>query len=160
MRPIASAAALRAPSVANGSFKRSLVGPTAAATPGWLELELMPALVGAGAVERDGGPLVTHDQSHGGARGTLAAHFHNGRATAGLRVDRPGPGAVRAEWRRLVRLPWRLIRELHAALAVRPPLTGVATRGARLVPLLAAAHSVGELTGLLLGPGTSAELLE
>jgi len=160
MRPIEGPATTRAPSVANGSLKRSLVGPTDAAAPGWLELDLMPRLVGAAAVARDGEPLVTHDQSHGGMRATLAAHFHNGRASAGLRVDRPGLAAARAEWRRLAGLPWRLTRELHAALAVRPPLTGVAARGARLVPLAAAAHSIGELTGLLRGPGASAELLD
>jgi hypothetical protein len=160
MPPLDGAAAKRAPSVANGSFKRAPVGATAALTPGWVELELMPRLVAAGAVARDGGPLVTHDQSHGGARANLAAHFHNGRASAGLRVERPGPGAVRTEWRRLAGLPWRLTRELHAALAVRPPLTGGAARGARLAPLLAVAHAAGELVGLLSGPGASAERLD
>ncbi len=160
MPPLDGATATRAPSVANGSFKRTRVGPTRDVAPGWLELELMPSLVGAGGVARDGGPLVIHDQSHGGTRSTLAAHFHNGRASAGLRVDQPGPRATSREWRRLARLPWRLTRELRTALAVRPPLTGVAARGARLVPLLAVAHSLGELTGLLLGPGASAELLD
>jgi hypothetical protein len=160
MRPIDVAAARRAPSVANGSFKRPLVAQPADAAPGWLELELMPALVGGGQVARDGGPLVVHDQTHGGMRPTLAVHFHNGRASAGLRAEPPGPHAVRAEWRRLVGLPRQLTRELRDALAVRPPLTGMAARGARLVPALAAAHAAGELVGLLVGPGRSADKLE
>ncbi len=84
MRPLDDAPAARAPSVANGSFKRSLVSLPPAPAAGWLELELMPDLVGAGRVARDGGPLVVHDQTHGGWRGTLSAHFHNGRASAGL----------------------------------------------------------------------------
>lgn len=160
MRPIDAAAATRAPSVANGSFKRSLVARPAGVAPGWLELELMPALVGDGKVARDGGPIVVHDQTHGSMWGTLAAHFHNGRASAGLRADPPGPRAVRAEWWRLVGLPRQLNAELRAALAVRPPLTGMAARGARLVPVLAATHAAGELVGLLAGPGSSAEKLD
>jgi hypothetical protein len=160
MPPLDGAAAKRAPSVANGSFKRAPIDATRPVTPGWVELELMPRLVGAGAVARDGGPLVTHDQSHGGVWANLVAHFHNGRASAGLRVERPGVGSVRAEWRRLATLPWRLTRELQTALAARPPLTGVAARGARLGPLLALAHAAGELVGLLSGPGSSAERLD
>jgi glycosyl transferase family 2 len=159
MRPVDGADPRRAPSVANGSFKRSLVG-RAAPPAGWLELELMPRLVSAGEVARDGGPLVTHDQSHGGRRATLVAHFHNGRATTGLRVATPGVAAARREWRRLADLPLRLTRELRDALAVRPPLAGQAARGARLVPLLALAHAAGEATGLLAGPGASAEQLD
>jgi Glycosyl transferase family 2 len=160
MRPIDQTAARRAPSVANGSFKRALVDLPQAPAPGWLELEAMPVLVSGGKVVRDGGPLVTHDQSHGGRRATLAAHFHNGRASAGLRADPPGLGAARAEARRLAGLPRKLIGELRDALEARPPLTGTAARGARLAPLVATAHAAGELTGLLTGPGSSPERLD
>jgi Glycosyl transferase family 2 len=160
MPPIDERAARRAPSVANGSFKRSSVAIPRAPAPGWLELETMPALVSGGRVVRDGGPLVTHDQSHGGPRATLAAHFHNGRASAGLRVDRPGLGAIRAEARRLAGLPGQLIGELQDALRARPPLTGAAAHGARLASLLAIAHVAGELIGLLAGPGSSPDRLD
>jgi hypothetical protein len=160
MPPIDGAAARRAPSVANGSFKRALIEMPPEADPGWLELELNAALLRAGAVARDGAPVVAHDQSHGGMLATLAVHFHNGRATAGLRATRPGPRAAWAERGWIVRLPLRLTRELRAELAARPPLTGVARRGALLVPLLALAHTAGEATGLLSGPGRSAERLD
>ncbi len=160
MPPVDDRPAKRAPSVANGSFKRALGGVPEIPEPGWLELRLMPALVGAGKVVRDGGPLVTHRQSHGAARATLAAHFHNGRACTGLRAARPGPRAVLAERRRLAGLPWRLTREPRAERAVRPPLGREAVAGARLVPLVALAHTAGELAGLLRGPGASAEQLD
>ena len=160
MRPIDQSAARRAPSVANGSFKRASVALPQTPAPGWLELEAMPALVSGGKVVRDGGPLVTHDQSHGGRRETLAAHFHNGRASAGLRADPPGLRAARAEVRRLAGLPRKLIGELRDALRARPPLTGAAAKGARVASLLAMAHVAGELTGLLAGPGSSPEQLD
>jgi hypothetical protein len=160
MRPLDDAPARRAPSVANGSFKRTHVELPSSPAPGWLELELMPDLVGAGRVARDGGPLVVHDQSHGEGRTTISKHFHNGRATAGLRTDSPGLRAAWAEARRLAGLPSLLNRQLRDALAVRPPLEGDAARGARLVPLLGTAHAAGELVGLLAGPGASAEQLD
>jgi hypothetical protein len=160
MLPIDAARARRAPSVANGSFKRERVVEPADRRAGWLELELMPQLVAAGQVARDDGPLVTHVQSHGGVRGTLAAHFHNGRACTGLRADPPGPRAALVEARRLAGLPRRLIGELRAARAMRPSLDCVGAAGARRVPLIALAHTAGEAVGLLAGPGRSAELLD
>jgi hypothetical protein len=160
MPPVDGGPAVRAPSVANGSFKRAPAGLPAEPAPGQVELELMPGLVASGAVARDGGPQVTHDQSHGGAWATLSAHFHNGRASAGMRTSRPGPRAVAAEARRLAGLPRRLTAEVRAALALRPPLTGRAAAGARVVPAVALAHAAGELTGLLVGPGHSAERLD
>jgi hypothetical protein len=160
MRPVDDAPARRAPSVANGSFKRALAGLPERLEPGWLELHRMPELVGAGKVVRDDGPLVTHVQSHGSGRATLAGHFHNGRASAGLRAASPGPRAVLAERRRLAGLPLRIVRETRTALRVRPPLGGRARAGARLLPLVALAHTAGELTGLLRGPGASAEQLD
>jgi hypothetical protein len=160
MPPVPASPGRRAPSVANGSLKRSAVAIPPEPRRGWFELELMPSLLGSGKVMRDDGPRVAHIQSHGGARGTLAAHFHNGRACTGLRALRPGPAAALAERGRIGRLPFRLNRELREALATRPRLDGVAASGARLVPLVGAAHAAGELTGLLLGPGRSAEELE
>jgi hypothetical protein len=158
--PMPAKPTVRAPSVANGSVDLAAAGVAEDLEPGWLETELLPRLTGEGLVARDDGPRVSHVQSHGGARGTLAAHFHNGRATAGLRVDRPGGRALWAERGRIAKSPLRLTRELHAALADRPPLGGRAAAGARLVPLLAAAHTLGEAVGLMAGPGRSAEHLD
>lgn len=151
---------VRAPSVANGSVKRAAAGIPAEPEPGWFETELMLGLIRAGLVARDDGPRVVHVQSHGSPRATLAAHFHNGRATAGLRAQPPGLRALAAERARISRLPFQLAAETRVALADRPPLSGQEARGARLVPVVALAHTVGELTGLLAGPGRSAELLD
>ena len=159
MPPMPDAETVRAPSVANGSVKRARAGIPAEPAPGWFEMTLMADLMGAGLVVRDDGSRVVHIQSQGGWRGTLAAHFHNGRSTAGLRVERPGLRAARAELRRLVRLPGQLTRELRTALSKRPPLTGKAASGARLVPVVASAHALGELAGLLTGPGNSVDKL-
>jgi Glycosyl transferase family 2 len=159
--PMPDRRTVRAPSVANGSVKRALAEIPADPAPGWFETELMGRLMSAGLVVRDDGPRVSHVQTHGGPLATLVAHFHNGRATAGLRAQPPGPRALLAERGRIARLPLRLVREARGALAARPPLpAGSAVRGARIVPLIAAAHAVGELTGLLAGPGRSAELLD
>ena len=150
----------RAPSVANGSVKRVAAHIPRSPAPGWFELELMPSLLSAGKVARDDGPRVAHIQSHGGRLATLAAHFHNGGASSGLRVASPGPRAVFAEGQRLMRLPGRLTRELRGALSPRPALTGSAAAGARVVPIVATAHTAGELVGLLAGPGRSPDLLD
>lgn len=158
--PMPSTPTVRAPSVANGSVKRVAAGIPADPEPGWFETELMPRLVGEGLAARDDGPRVVHVQSHGSPRATLAAHFHNGRATTGLRAQPPGPRALASERGRIARLPLRLTRETRTALADRPPLSGQEARGARRVPVIALAHAVGELTGLLTGPGRSAELLD
>jgi hypothetical protein len=160
MRPLPSGDTCRAPSVANGSVKRAAAGIPADPAPGWFEIGLQADLMEAGKVTRDGGPLVTHIQSQGGGWATLVAHFHNGRACTGIRSERPGLGAVRAEARRLASRPLLLVRELRHALAQRPPLEGKAAAGARLVPVIALAHTAGELTGLLAGPGRSAEKLD
>jgi len=158
--PMPSKPTVRAPSVANGSVKRVPAEIPSDPEPGWFETQLMPRLVSEGQAARDDGPRVAHVQSHGSARATLAAHFHNGRATTGLRAQPPGLRALASERARIVRLPLRLTRETRAALADRPPLTGQEARGARLVPVVALAHTAGELTGLLAGPGRSAELLD
>jgi len=158
--PMPDARTVRAPSVANGSVKREVAFIPANPKPGWLETALMGRLMDAGLVVRDDGPRVSHVQSHGGGLATLTAHFHNGRATAGLRAASPGVHAVLDERGRIAALPAKLTREMRAALTSRPPLPGRAAAGARIVPLIAAAHGAGELTGLLAGVGRSAELLD
>lgn len=158
--PMPDKPTVRAPSVANASIKRIAAKLPSTPEPGWLETAMMGKLMLAGVVARDDGPQVAHVQSHGGAHKTLAAHFHNGRATAGLRAPVPGPRALLAERERIAELPLRLTREVRAALDDRPPLQGRAAAGVRLVPIVAAAHALGELTGLLAGAGRSAELLD
>jgi hypothetical protein len=159
MPPMPDLQTVRAPSVANGSVKRARAAIPPEPAPGWFEMGLMAELMGTGQVVRDDGSQVAHVQSQGGWRGTLAAHFHNGRSSAGLRVERPGLATARGDLGRLARLPAQLTRELRAALSRRPPLQGKAATGARLVPVLASAHAVGELAGLLTGPGSSVDKL-
>lgn len=160
MPPVPTPETVRAPSVANGSVKRAAAGIPPDPEPGWFESKLMGELVQTGRAVRDDGPRVSHVQSHGGALSTLGQHFHNGRATAGLRIERPGVAAVRAEAGRLVQLSRQLTRELRTALASRPPIDRGAVAGARRVPLIATAHALGELTGLLAGPGSSPARLD
>lgn len=126
--------------------------------PGLLELEILPHLVGVGHLVVDDRVVVDHVQSHGRI-GSVLVHFHNGRATTGLR-ELPSPRDrarrmlesvalvpihLRATWREVARRPG----ERRAALPALP-----------WVAALLCAHAAGQVVGVLAGPGTSPRALE
>ena len=92
---------------------------------------------------------VAHVQSHG-FLGTFAAHFHNGRATTGLNPR------IRLSRRQL---PWRLYGLTLQTLRNKPELEPVIRSCKPMIAALSTCHAVGEVVGILFGPGKSAERL-
>lgn len=136
------------PPAANISFKRTVIPQTLSA--GELEFVLNPRLCAAGLSEIDDSLIVEHVQSRG-FRNTCAAHFHNGRASAGMIPLAPA-----------VRL-YRLLRcaALPLKLSYRGALAMQQNHSARTLTTLpfffslAICHSAGEAVGLLAGAGES-----
>jgi len=137
----------RCPTNSNISYKRH-VFEEALSEDGWMETCLNPKLFREGRFIFDDRIVVAHTQSHG-FLGTFRAHFHNGRATTGLRHARL------STWQS----PWRL---LHSALKTVRGKRHVYMTVAACLPLLAllsCCHAAGELVGILAGPGKSPERL-
>lgn len=141
--PIDPAQRARCPVNANISYKRAAF-PCGAVEPGWMELELNGQLFRNRQFHFDDRIQVAHVQSHG-FLGTLAAHFHNGRATTGLH---PVPLSGR-------QLPWRVYRNVMRTLHGKPELEPTIRRCKPILAMLSTSHALGETVGILLGPGGS-----
>jgi len=138
--------------ISNVSFKRGALSSHASAA-GWIETALLPQLHVQGAVLVDD-IRVTHVQSHGFLR-TFVVHFHNGRSTSGILAQWLPSGVYRARLRRCPGLPLTLTRQtLRNGWTRQVPRTTVAAT-APFVFLLAFCHALGELVGLVAGPGAS-----
>jgi len=141
--PINRAQRDRCPPAANVAYRRSAIG-TGPIAPGWMELELSPKLFHGGVFHVEDAITVTHVQSHG-VWGTLKAHFDNGRSTTGLHRQ---PLTRR-------QVPWNLYRGTMRSMGGDERLTPALRASKPLVFLLSCCHSVGEVVGILAGPGTS-----
>jgi len=156
MPPAPAGPIVRTPPMSNASIRRSvLLG--GALPEGWLELVLAPTLVHERRLHYAGDIVVSHVQPRrlGAA---VAAHFHNGRASAGL--ARPHM-AARDWWHRLATVPVMPVR-LFASVVESLQGREAPARARRSLPamgLLCVAHATGELTGLLFGEGPSARRL-
>jgi hypothetical protein len=146
----------RTPPSSNASFRRRvMIGSPL--PEGWLEVVLAPTLVHERRVHYDAAITVSHVQPRRASQ-AMAAHFHNGRACAGLAL----PHMARRDW--WVRLgsvplmPWILFGQTLKCIRGRP-LPSRAYFSLPLVLLLCATHATGELTGLMLGEGRSAKRL-
>jgi len=113
-----------------------------------MELQLNGRLMRERRVAVDDRIRVAHVQSHG-FLGTLAAHFHNGRATSGLH-------RIRLSRRQL---PWRLYRLTMQTLRNKPELEPVIRSCKPMIAALSTCHALGETVGILFGPGKSAARL-
>jgi hypothetical protein len=133
----------RCPPAANLAFRRSAIGDGPVA-PGWLELELGPRLFYEGRVYLHEGITVTHVQSHG-FWATLRSHFDNGRSTTGLSPQRLSARQV----------PWNLYEESVRAMGGDPRQTPALRTARPLMFVLSCCHAVGEIVGILAGPGGS-----
>lgn len=146
----------RTPPMSNASFRRTVL-EREEIPEGWLELVLVPTLVQERRLHFDEAITVGHVQPRI-LRDAWAAHFHNGRSSAGLVL----PHIKWQDWcKRLVTvpvMPWILFVSVVRSLKGRD-LPRQARRSLPFVWLLGAAHSCGELAGLCLGPGASARRL-
>lgn len=141
------------PPVANVSFLRTAI-PDGEMPPGDIEMRLGPGLLAEGRLHIDDGPVVSHSQSQS-VRRTLSAHFHNGRATAGL-IAQTQPWRVRRHrLRAQLGNPYRMVRSVHRALRSKPQAMKEATTSFPVIAVLALCHTTGAVVGLLLGPGNS-----
>lgn len=155
--PLASAT-VRVPPIANVSLKRRAIDGLEL-RPGTLELDLLPRLLAEGRIAVSDGPEVVHVQSYGPIEAPLV-HFHNGRSTMGIPGHRLPPARLFGELMRHLWHPFQLWRQSAAAVRARPQLPRRAKLSVGAVFGLAVCHSVGEVVGLLAGPGRSPEQLE
>jgi len=134
----------RCPPAANVSYRRTALddGPLA---PGWIELELAPRLFHQGLFYVHDKAAVTHVQSHGFWH-TLLSHFDNGRSTTGLK------SGVSLSSRQL---PWTQYEGAMRSLGGDPRVTPALRDARPLMLLLSCCHAVGEVVGILTGPGDS-----
>jgi hypothetical protein len=109
---------------------------------------------GARALRADDRIAVAHVQSLS-ARETLLIHFDDGRVVAAAR-PRSLPAALWALALPL-RVPAAAARVVARTAWTRPPYRAVALKSAPWVLAVTAAHKLGELAGIVAGPGRSAE---
>lgn len=152
--PITAQRYERLPVIANLSLKRAAL-PETPMRAGELELMLVPKLVAEKRSAYDDEPLVWHVQSHG-RLGTLRAHFHNARATAGMMIGAE-PWSQR-RWRGCVRRLGRLAETAIDTMKEKP-MPRRARRSLPLVLLLCATHVAGGWWGAAFGVGRSPERL-
>ncbi len=133
---------------ANISFKRYAI--TKPLQTGDLEFVLNPQLCAAGLSEIEDSMIVQHVQSRGFPN-TCAAHFHNGRASAGMIPF--GLGVRLYRLLRCVALPLQL--SYRGARAMGQNKSHGILMTLPFFLSLAICHSAGEAVGLLAGAGKS-----
>ena len=142
----------RLPPPSNVAIRRS-AAVEAAGRPGALELELLPRLWAEGDFVLHRDAVVTHFQSRGPLE-TLAIHFANGRASAGLTGSLARDRSL-LDW---ITQPAGFVRPVVRALAgkgrLRSEWAAVVILGA-----LAVSHLAGEAVGRVRGPGRAAHAL-
>jgi hypothetical protein len=146
----------RTPPSSNASFRRRvMIGNPK--PEGWLEVVLAPTLVHERRVHYDAAITVSHVQPRRVPQ-AMAAHFHNGRACAGLAL----PHMARRDWwvrfASVPLVPWILFGQTLRSIW-RRPLPARAYVSLPFVFGLCGAHAAGELVGLVRGEGRSAKKL-
>jgi Glycosyl transferase family 2 len=155
--PLANGPADRVTGQANASYKR------------WALAEYPPDALDEGDYRRrlaaaghtlvlDDRLRVAHVQSLGLA-GTCAIHFHDGRCVVGTRRRWSSRWRLGLDLLKGVLLPARVVvatgRVVGRTIARRADLRRIAVLSAPCTLLVVGAHSVGELAGLVAGPGES-----
>jgi hypothetical protein len=156
MPPVPTRPLRRTPPMSNASFQRRVM--LGGEPPeGWLELVLSPTLVHEGRLHYDDGIRVSHVQPRSLSH-AMAAHFHNGRSSAGLAL----PHLATRDWRvRMATVPaLSFILFVSVLRSIRGRAIPMRARlSLPFVWLLAASHSAGEFVGLMWGEGQSAKKL-
>lgn len=155
--PIERPPSRRAPAVANLSIKRRAL-PPAPIRAGFIEIVCEPRWLSVGKVRFDDTIRVTHVQSWG-FWGTFAAHFHNGRSTTGLLVDKMPIGRRLRQMLICLLMPLELLRTSVTPLFGKSDVPWL--RHLPLMFALAVTFSAGEFAGLMGGgAGRSPHFLE
>ena len=137
------------------AFRRSVV-PNGVPPSGWLEYEMVVGLLNKGSLVADDRVQMNHIQ-HLGLR-ALPIHFHSGRAFGGL-THEPRSSLSRAQrLREAARVPSLLMRQAREGLQRGNIRESFACRVA--IGALATSNAIGQMVGVLFGPGKSASHLE
>ncbi|MBJ7347586.1 MAG: glycosyltransferase family 2 protein [Thermoleophilaceae bacterium] len=156
--PLSASAVERVPPPFNVSIKREILDGFEL-TPGRIEMEIFPHMFHVDQMAVDDRIRLSHIQSHD-LRSTTAAHFHNGRSTAGLPYRRPPTRELATRSAHNLILPFLLMAQYTRALRRKPGYGRIALRASPLVFLFVCAHAAGEFVGTLRGPGSSPARLE
>jgi hypothetical protein len=137
------------------AFRRSAL-PTSAPAPGWLEYEMTPELRQRGQLVADDRVQINHVQ-HLGLR-AFPIQYHAGRGYAGLEHEPRSSIPKRQRVREAIRLPALLVRQTREGLQ----RGGQRESGACLAAIAAFAvcNAMGQIVGVLRGPGKSPSHLE
>jgi len=122
-----------------------------------MEMALNRELVKAGRMlYADGGLCVRHIQSHG-FRGSFAAHFHNGRSIATVRMEKLKGLGRALRLASCAILPAFLFVYVARHVASKPRFWGPYIWAAPFIAGLTVAQALGEFCGYAFGPGNSLE---
>ena len=131
------------PPPANVAYRRSVI-PAGSIRTGWMELELNPRLHAEGKFQVCDEVTVTHVQSHG-FWATTRSHFDNGRTTTGLHK-------IRLTGRQL---PWNLFRGTVRVMGGDERIRPTIRKSLPFLFMLCCCHCLGEVVGIVAGPGGS-----
>lgn len=146
-----------APAV-NVSIKReSLAGY--GLPPGQLELEIVPHLQRVGHLVFDERIRQVHFKRLA-VPGLVRLYFHNGRASASLPRRSPPLRERVVRIGHSLLLPWRMGAATLAQLARKPGHRRTAARAAPMILLLLCCHALGQIAGIVAGPGGSAAAID
>jgi hypothetical protein len=119
------------------------------ATPGRFEYEIVPRLLANGSLRPNDRQRVVHDQSLG-TIGSWVVHFASGRAYGGAEHR----GGRRERLREAIRAPSVILAQTRAAW--RAPGRREDTLSCQaLIAALGVTNGLGQITGILFGPGQS-----
>ena len=146
----------RSPPVSNVAFRAEVIESQLAA--GDLEVAVWQQLVKDGRGVLDADAWVMHVQSHGFV-GSLAAHFHNGRSTLGFICDGQPWSTRSRRLRPQLSRPARMVRSTRNMLETKPDEMAEARPALPFIALLAVCYTLGAVTGVVFGPGSSPQKL-
>ena len=155
LAPLSEVSLHRCPPPGAIAFRRSVL-PSEVPSPGWLEYELPVDLRDRGRLAADDRVRVDHFQ-HLGLR-SFPIHFHSGRGYGGLEHEPRASMTRRARLREAARLPALLVRQTREGLARSGTNESVPCMVA--VGAFATCNALGQMVGVLRGPGSSPSHLE
>ncbi len=151
--PLPEMPSVRPPPASAVTVKRSVVEGIAERPPGWFEADLLPALFDEGRMVADERILIDHFQDRGALWAARNA-FDGARASYGyLHGVLAGPQRRHTARWTLDGLARRARRQARAAAGGRR----MSARESALVTAIGVANGLGGTTGILFGPGRSAD---
>jgi hypothetical protein len=155
LAPMSEVTLDRSPPPGVVAFRRSVL-PTATPHAGWLEYEMTTELRARGRLIADDRVRIHHVQ-HLGMR-AFAIQYHAGRGYAGLEHEPRSSIPRRRRLREAAAVPGLLLRQTREGLARGGRRESVACMAA--VGAFAVSNAIGQIVGVLRGPGNSTSHME